>query len=108
MNTDYDHISGWILKRGSKIYQYNTKLALYRSGDNNAYTLPLKLCQRLDVTKLFASDHIDYNNSGFEAKILHKYVKKHFKIRFIVNMNKKDYYISIEMNSDQRECFSLR
>ena len=103
MNTDYDHISGWILKRGNKIRQFNTKLVLYRSGDNCAYTLPLKLCQRPDVTKVFAIDHIDYNNSGFEAKIAHKYMKNNkFKIGFIVNVNKNDYFVKTNINYSYR------
>jgi hypothetical protein len=96
VNLDYDYIRGWIIKKGVIIKQYNTQLVLFNQNNNKGYVLPLKRLNRVDVTKAM-NDNINYDSSGFNAKIDHKYMKNGFRIGFIYNINQKDYLIKTKI-----------
>lgn len=70
-NNNIITIKGWIFKEGSSIDRYNCHVVL-RDIDSDEYILvPTKLVSRHDVTEVFNKDNLDlnYDNSGFEAKI---------------------------------------
>ncbi|SEI97261.1 hypothetical protein SAMN05216514_10722 [Kandleria vitulina] len=92
-NRDYDCIKGWIIKKGKSIKQYNTQLVLYYEHDHRGYVLPLKMSIRTDVTKTMAIGNMNYDHSGFEGRVPHKYMKKNIKMGFIFNIDRKDYIV---------------
>ena len=101
-NEDYDYITGWVLKKGTEIKQYNTKLVLFRKSSEKGYVLPLKMRARPDVTKAI-NDGIDYKYSGFEAKVDHKYMKNNsFRIGFLIDVNRKEYLVKTKFTYTYR------
>ena len=69
-----DHVilSGWAILKGSSSINYNNKLIIVDDTNQVVYSQSLKSINRKDVAELFASDGVDYSNSGFEVDIPRK------------------------------------
>lgn len=87
-NYNYDHIKGWIVSKGNTPIQYDTKLVLYKDGDDKALAFPLKYDSRTDVTDTIA-DGKNYEASGFEGQIAHRYSGKGYKTGFLFDIGRQ-------------------
>lgn len=65
---DYFRIRGWCVITGSPLRTFHNRMVLYSEGLDEAWSFPLALVSRPDVTAFF-DDGNNYNNSGFEATI---------------------------------------
>lgn len=95
-NCNYDTFKGWIVSKGNAPVQYNTRLVLYTDGSDRAYAFPLKYSPRTDVTDEI-DDGNDYESSGFEGMISHKYSGKGYKIGILFDVGRKAYLYKTDL-----------
>ncbi len=98
-NIKYDYMEAWAFKSGEEMTDFQTRLVLYKDGDDNARSFITEMGE-LSAINDSIEDGVDYSNTLFRINIDKKYSEDEAsKIAFLINTSegyriiKTDIYI---------------